>query len=138
MKLEKVGIFPYSPEEGTQSAEARPRIRKNTMMKRYRKAMLLQQEISRENNRRLQGRVLPVMVDAVFKAGSLLGVIDDPEVRKWLPEVVGTGRTGMDAPEIDGQVYITGKVPSKGDIIEAEIIDSSAYDLLAKIRECSN
>ncbi|MCD6309848.1 MAG: MiaB/RimO family radical SAM methylthiotransferase, partial [Candidatus Eremiobacteraeota bacterium] len=136
VRLERVGIFPFSPEKGTESYELRPKVHKNTKMKRYNDAMRLLQEISREKNKKLIGQVMPVIVDDVFPKGNFPPGGKEPD--HWLSGVTAVGRTFMDAPEIDGRVYLEGDVPPPGSIIKAVIRDASIYDFFARIGECDS
>ena len=84
----------------------------------YLKAMLLQQRISRENNRKFLGRTLQVLIDGPFPK--------DP--KKW------TGRSYQDAPEIDGTVRVTSKkLLLPGEFYPVTITDFHEYDLVGQV-----
>ena len=80
--------------------------------------MRLQQEIVREVNRRFIGREFRVLMETQ----------DDKDPGRW------TGRSYMDAPEIDGSVLVrTGKVLTVGKFYTVKITDIQDYDLVGEI-----
>lgn len=111
-RFERLGVFPFSPEEGTPAFHFRPRIPKPIVKKRYRLLMETQKEISETYHRTLEGKVIPVLVDGFDKAQGLY-----------------FGRTQGDAPEIDPTVWIRGEV-QVGRIVPILIQGTSAYDLV--------
>ena len=83
---------------------------------RFNDVMLLQQDISKEVNRKFLGKRLEVLIDS--KEGT-----------SYL------GRTQYDAPEVDGQVYInSNKVLRPGDFVKAVITDTMEYDLVGEVK----
>ena len=78
--------------------------------------MRLQGGISLANNRRLIGETLTVLIEA-------------PSSDR---EGFAVGRTYRDAPEIDGQMYVVGESLSTGTMVEVEVTDAEAYDLIGK------
>ena len=118
IKFERVGIFRYSFEEGTHSASLPRQVPEKIKRERFDKAMLLQQRISRENNRKFLGRTLQVLIDGPFPK--------DP--KKW------TGRSYQDAPEIDGTVRVTSKkLLLPGEFYPVTITDFHEYDLVGQV-----
>jgi len=83
--------------------------------------MALQQEISQAKNEAWVGQVTDVIVDGISEEH----------------ELVFEGRHYGQAPEIDGVVYLSfdygGDMPTPGDIVEVEIQDSAAYDLMGVV-----
>ncbi|HYO49956.1 MAG TPA: 30S ribosomal protein S12 methylthiotransferase RimO, partial [Chloroflexia bacterium] len=61
MRFDNVGMFTYSPEKGTPAADMPGQVPEKVKMKRYREAMLRQQKISAQKNRRLLGQTLDVL-----------------------------------------------------------------------------
>lgn len=115
IKFERLGVFMYSAEENTPAAGFENQINEDTMKRRYDELMELQQSI--------------VFAKSKDKIGSITDIIIEGE----LPEDnVYIARTEMDAPGIDGNVFIplTGEYMS-GDIVKVEITDAVDYDLLA-------
>jgi ribosomal protein S12 methylthiotransferase len=113
-RFDKLGVFPFSPEEGTAAFAMRPRPRSSTAQRRCEEVMTLQREISREINAARIGSTLPVIVD---QAGAGLDQ--------------GEGRTQWDAPEIDGRVFFPGDGLKVGTIVPMKISAASDYDLSA-------
>ncbi len=108
-EFDRVGAFPYSPEEGTKAAALPGRVHPATVRMRLRRLMEKQQSISLEHNRAFIGRCMDVLVE-----GS--------------GQDISIGRSYRDAPEIDGLVLIEGKVPT-GQIVPVRITDAMIYDL---------
>ncbi|MEA3408502.1 MAG: 30S ribosomal protein S12 methylthiotransferase RimO [Chloroflexota bacterium] len=109
LAFDHVGIFAFSPEEGTPAAELPNRVPRQVMAERYERAMLLQQEISVARNQEQVGRSLPILIDG---AGDGISI----------------GRSYRHAPEIDGLVLLSGEFPT-GDFVEAKIVQAREYDL---------
>ncbi|OGX28965.1 MAG: ribosomal protein S12 methylthiotransferase RimO [Omnitrophica WOR_2 bacterium RIFCSPLOWO2_12_FULL_51_24] len=110
----RLGAFVYSEEEGTPAAKAKKQIPEKEKLARWNEIMKVQQRISSENNGRFIGSEFEILVDE--KEGSEKGVY--------------LGRTYMDAPEIDGLVYIKGPGIRAGDFVTARITDTLEYDLV--------
>lgn len=113
-RFSRLGAFVYSEEEGTPAADAKGKVPEKEKLARWNEVMKIQQRISEEDNRRFIGREFEVLIDE--KAG--------PEKGVYL------GRTYMDAPEIDGLVYIKGSGIKAGDLVNARITDTLEYDLV--------
>lgn len=123
--FERLGIFIYSPEVGSSAAGLSEQISEQVKRDRLHAGMALQQEISRENNRRLIGRTLDVLVEEY-----------DGDRGCW------KGRSYMDAPDVDGEVYLgVGKHGRSavglqaGDFIKTRVVKTDEYDLVAEIGE---
>ena len=108
--FDKVGIFIYSPEEGTRAATLPDQIADEVKEERYERAMELQQRISLQVNQSQVGRQMDVLMEG-FGDG------------------ISAGRTYRDAPEIDGLVLVEGGYPV-GDIVEVCITGAMEYDLI--------
>lgn len=116
-RLDKVGVFVYSPEEGTAAYEMDEQIDEGTAQERYHELMSIQSLISQEINESLEGKEFEVLVEG-----------RDMEVS----EVVA-GRSYREAPEVDGQIYIENDLRSKaGDIIRVKVLAGFVYDLAAE------
>ena len=115
MKFERLGVFPYSKEEGTEAAEMKPQVRSDVKQRRAETIMRRQVDISLECNRKKIGRVLEVLVEEIDEDGSYIG------------------RTRYDAPEIDNSVIFTSdKGINVGEIVNVEITDAFDYDLVGR------
>jgi len=117
--FERLGVFRYSQEEGTAAARLDSQVPERTKQARYRRLMKAQSRISFRKNRALVGRVEPVLVE---------GYSDETDL------LLG-GRAICQAPDVDGQVYITAGQANVGDIVSLRITDSSEYDLIGEIVE---
>lgn len=114
-KLERVGVFTYSKEEGTPAAKMKPQILKKVKEAWRKELMLTQQGIVFEANAALTGKRFKVIVE---------GRLEE--------ENVYVGRTYRDAPDIDGYCFIKSERDLVlGDIIKVKIEKASGYDLIA-------
>ncbi|MBQ7583707.1 MAG: 30S ribosomal protein S12 methylthiotransferase RimO [Lachnospiraceae bacterium] len=114
MRFDRLGDFPYSREEDTVAAAMEGQIHHAVKKRRHREIMEAQQEIAFERAEGLYGRELSVMIE-----GSM------PEER------VIIGRTYMDAPEVDGYVFVKPYDPGlmSGDTVRVMIDGADGYDL---------
>ena len=117
--FERLGVFQYSREEGTSAAKLVGQIPARTKLSRYKKLMKAQSRVALQKNLALKGRIEPVLVEGYSEETELL-------LR---------GRSVRQAPDVDGQVYITSGQADVGDIVNLEITDSSEYDLIGEICE---
>jgi ribosomal protein S12 methylthiotransferase len=118
-RLDWVGVFEYSPEEGTPAAGLAGRVPHRVTRERYHRLMQAQQEITRTQGARFVGRDLEVLVERVDGARAV-------------------GRHAGQAPEIDGEVRLDlmgvpdrGR-PAPGDFVSARITAAEGYDLEAR------
>lgn len=114
-RLDRVGVFTYSREEGTPSYDLPAQVPYREALHRRREVMRLQQDISRQKHQRLVGQTRWALVDE--------DATDDHPA---------TGRLASQAPEIDGVVLIDGPVLS-GDLVQVEITGADAYDFTARV-----
>lgn len=115
MRFERLGVFPYSKEEGTLAATMKGQVRQQTKEKRRDAIMALQCSISLEHNQAKIGQVMEVLVEGQDEDGSYIG------------------RTKYDAPDVDNGVLFTSKRELEpGDFVEVEIIDAFDYDLVGR------
>lgn len=116
-RFERMGVFTYSYEESTPSAKLPDHVPEDVMNQRRDELMAVQQKIMFEYNSSLIGKQLDVIIDAP--------VADQPGV--WL------GRTGGDAPDVDGCVFVTqtDSPLAMGNIVECEVVQTAGYDLVA-------
>jgi len=112
-RFEHVGVFTYSPEEGTAAYALGDPVPARTKNARKRRVMELQQKICRARNRALEGQVLEVLVEGPHPDS----------------ELVYQGRHWGQAPEVDGQVLIVGGLPVPQTIQRVRITKGHAYDL---------
>ncbi len=118
-RFDRLGVFCYSKEDGTPAAEMPDQVSERVKKERYRKLMKVQARLSFRRNRAHVGQVEQVIVEGYSEETELLL----------------KGRTSHQAPDIDGQVYITSGQANVGDIVACRITDSSDYDLIAEMVE---
>lgn len=112
MRFDRLGVFTYSPEEGTPAEQLGDPIPEAVKESRLETIMELQQSISLERNMRLVGEELDVLVEG---AGDGISI----------------GRSYRDAPEIDGMVMLAEELPP-GEMVRARITEALAYDLMGE------
>lgn len=115
-KFDRLGAFIYSREEGTPAAGFSGQVSEDVKKERFDAVMRLQQEISLENNKKFLGRNLKVLIDE-----------SDPTDKGQF-----VGRSQMDAPEVDGVIYVKGEGLSVGDFKDVEITGTMEYDLIGE------
>jgi len=118
-QFDRLGVFCYSREEGTPAADMPEQVSERIKRERYRKLMRTQARLSFKRNRALIGKCEQVIIEGFSEETELLL----------------KGRSSRQAPDIDGQVYITSGTANIGDIVTLKITDSSDYDLIGEIVE---
>jgi len=115
-KFEKLGVFPYSHEEGTYAAKRfSDDVPEEVKQARADEIMEIQQQVSAELNREKIGQVLNVIIDRKE---------DDFYI----------GRTEFDSPEVDGEVLVTSETElEKGEFVQVKITGAEDYDLYGTI-----
>lgn len=117
-RMERVGAFPFSPEEGTKAA-AMEHVDADTAMARAQKVEMIQSEIMDEYNVSVMGKTMEVLVDGY-----------DEEFEQFY------GRTFADSPEIDGRVWIAAQEPlHEGDFVQVTMDGTQDGDLTGYISE---
>lgn len=116
-QFDHLGVFCYSREEGTTAAEMPAQVSERIKRERYKKLMRAQTRVSFKRNRRLVNTMEQVIIEGYSEETELLL----------------KGRSSRQAPDIDGQVYITAGTANVGDIVTLRITDSSDYDLIGEI-----
>ena len=121
-ELDHVGVFNFSREEGTTAALLPKRVSKKDTDARRRELLRIQREVSKAKLAALHGRTLKVLVE---------GASDESEY-------LSMGRHEGQAPEIDGQVYLSlppdlAAAPAPGTMVDALVTHSAEYDLAAEL-----
>lgn len=117
MEFDRLGVFPYSQEEGTAAAEMPDQIPEEQKEAWRQEIMELQQEIAFTKAEDMVGQVLTVMIE---------GKIADEEVY--------VARTYRDAPGVDGYLFVhTGATLMTGDLVQVQVTGSNEYDLIGEI-----
>ncbi|MFB1482735.1 30S ribosomal protein S12 methylthiotransferase RimO [Corallococcus sp. RDP092CA] len=118
-RFQRLGVFQYSDEEGTAAFDLPNKIPAKTIERRWREVMAIQKRINREQNKKLVGQKLTVLVEGPSEESEHLLV----------------GRHEGQAPEIDGQVYINDGLAYPGEFVTVEVTEAHDYDLIARVVE---
>ncbi|MBQ4232937.1 MAG: 30S ribosomal protein S12 methylthiotransferase RimO [Lachnospiraceae bacterium] len=117
MEFDRLGVFSYSPEEGTKAFDMPDQIDDSVKESRRDELMELQQAISYERDEKLVGKTFKVLVE---------GYLYDDDIY--------TGRTYMDTADIDGKVFFTSEEELiSGTFVNVKITDFKEYDLIGEI-----
>ncbi len=117
MEFDRLGVFSYSPEEGTKAFDMPDQIDDSVKESRRDAPMELQQAISYERDEKLVGKTFKVLVEGYLYE-------DD----------IYTGRTYMDTADIDGKVFFTSEEELiSGTFVNVKITDFKEYDLIGEI-----
>jgi len=116
-RFDRLGVFCYSREEGTPAAEMPDQVSERVKRERHKKLMRTQARVSFKHNRSLVDTEEDVLVEGYSEETELLL----------------KGRSSRQAPDVDGQVYITAGNANVGEIVRLKITDSSDYDLIGEI-----
>ena len=117
-RLERVGAFVFSPEEGTPAAQME-HVDEDTARQRAQTLEMIQSEIMDDYNAAMLGKTLEVLVDGY-----------DEEQEQFY------GRTYADSPDIDGRVWIASQDPlHEGDFVMVTIDEIIDGDLAGYVRE---
>jgi ribosomal protein S12 methylthiotransferase len=114
-EFDHVGVFTFSPEEGTPAYKLPNQVPQEVMDERRYQLMELQQPISQKKNQQEVGKVVDVLIEQ-----------ENPESGELI------GRSGRFSPEVDGQVYVKGKA-KLGTIIPVAIHHADTYDLYGQV-----
>jgi len=114
--FERLGVFTYSKEDNTPAAKMKGQITKKVKLKRQKELMKLQQQISKKRGEEKVGRIIRVMIE-----GKL------PE------DDIFIGRSYMDAPNVDGFVFVHSKDSYlSGEFVDVKITQAKEYDLVGE------
>lgn len=119
MEFDRLGVFTYSPEEGTPASEMDGQIEEDIKQFRQQEMMELQQEIAFEAAENMTGRELEVMIE---------GKLTDDDVY--------VARTYKDAPSVDGYLFVhTDWSLMSGDFVKVRVTGANEYDLIGEVIE---
>ena len=117
MEFDRLGVFPYSAEEGTKAAEMDGQITEEVKESRRDEIMALQQEISADKAASRIDDEMSVLIEGYLYE-------DD----------IYLGRTYMDAPKVDGNVFVRAEEELiSGDIVPVRITGANEYDLMGDV-----
>ncbi len=118
-EFDRLGVFTYSPEEGTPAAGFDNQVEEQKAEAWRDDIMALQQEISYEKNQELIGKTFTVLIE---------GYVAEDDVY--------VGRTYRDAPEVDGMVFVAAPYElMSGTFVQVRITGANEYDLTGEITE---
>lgn len=116
-EFERLGVFTYSPEEDTKAATMENQIDEEIKLSRRDEIMLIQQQISANNNKKLINDIMDVLIEGYI-----------PEDNVYI------GRTYRDAPNVDGMIFVEAPYDLiAGQIVKVNITDGNEYDLIGVI-----
>ena len=119
MEFDRLGVFTYSPEEGTPAETMEGQVPEELKEERRDEIMELQQEISLEKGNDRIGQELLVMIE-----GKVSG------------ESAYIGRTYGDAPKVDGYMFVqTGELLVTGDFAKVKVTGALEYDLIGELAD---
>ena len=141
-RFERLGVFTYSQEDGTRAAQMAQQVPEKVRHQRRDRAMAVQHEVARAISASQVGRTLRVLVESRASSKELTrarvfswehGQIRESPARNPKPGTrnVLVARGEADAPDIDGRVYIRGKLPL-GEFATVQIVGHTDYDLIAE------
>ncbi|MET3288579.1 UNVERIFIED_CONTAM: ribosomal protein S12 methylthiotransferase [Brevibacillus sp. OAP136] len=116
IRFDRLGVFTYSKEDDTPASRLPDQIDEETMEKRSNIIMEMQREIASERNGRFVGRELDVLIERYDGRNDVF-----------------VGRSQYDAPEIDGEVFVSGYKGELGKIVKVRITHSYEYDLAGEV-----
>ena len=119
MEFDRLGVFTYSPEEGTPAAEMQDQVDEEVKKERQAELMELQQEVAFDKAEEMKGREVLVMIEG-----------------KVADENAYVGRTYRDAPNVDGLIFInTEEELVSGDFVRVKVTGALDYDLIGGLVE---
>ncbi|MCC8138797.1 MAG: 30S ribosomal protein S12 methylthiotransferase RimO [Lachnospiraceae bacterium] len=119
MEFDRLGVFPYSAEEGTPAAQMPDQVPEELKEKRRDEIMELQQEIAFGKTEALVGGCLWCMVEG-----------------KVADEDAYVARTWRDAPDVDGYLFVqTARELMTGDFVRVRVTGADEYDLIGEIED---
>ena len=117
MEFDRLGVFTYSPEEGTPAAQMEDQIPEEVKEDRQAELMELQQEIAFDLAEDMIGREVLVMIEG-----------------KVADENAYVGRTYKDAPNVDGLIFVnTDEELMSGDFARVKVTGAAEYDLIGEL-----
>jgi ribosomal protein S12 methylthiotransferase len=140
-KFERLGVFTYSKEDGTRAGGMAGQLPDRVKQKRRERAMAEQHKVARAVSESFVSRTLRVLIEKEASAKEL----QSAKVSSWEHGLIResdtpaaslkgrylVARGEADAPDIDGRVYIRGKLPVGG-FARVRVIGHTDYDLIAE------
>jgi ribosomal protein S12 methylthiotransferase len=139
-RFERLGVFMYSQEEGTRAARMENQVPDKVKRQRRNVAMAAQHQVAVSVSESFVGRTIKVLIEkpatsqeiktariSSWEHGLLRGA--DAHLRELRGRYL-VARGEADAPDIDGRVYVRGKLPI-GEFANVKVIGHTDYDLIA-------
>ena len=116
-KFDRLGAFSYSKEEGTSASKMPDQVHPSTKRSRYNKIMSMQKQIATENQEKMIGKELEVLIET-----------------KTFDNKYYVGRSRREVPEIDGIIYVEMVDKAlEGKFVKVKITEATEYDLIGKV-----
>lgn len=116
LKFDRLGVFTYSPEEGTPAAKMTGAVSERTKERRLEVLMEEQYGIVACKNEQMVGKEIEVLCEGYDRIAECC-----------------FGRSAADAPEVDGKVFFTGGRPAEGSYVTVRIESAVDYDLFGEL-----
>jgi ribosomal protein S12 methylthiotransferase len=140
-RFERLGVFTYSKEDGTRAAGMAGHVPEAVKQRRRDRAMATQHRLAREISQAYVGRTLRALVEHPATAKEL----QSAKVHSWEHGLIRESQPGAaalrgrflvargeaDAPDIDGRIYVRGRL-APAEFASVRIIGHTDYDLVAE------
>jgi ribosomal protein S12 methylthiotransferase len=140
-RFERLGVFTYSKEEGTRAGKMEHQVADQLKQRRRERAMAEQHQVARAISQSFVGREIKVLVEGEANARDL----EKANVSSWEHGLIRENDAGLaqlkgkylvargeaDAPDIDGRIYVRGRLP-RGEFGRVRIVGHTDYDLIAE------
>jgi ribosomal protein S12 methylthiotransferase len=140
-RFERLGVFTYSKEEGTRASRMESQVPDKLKQQRRNAAMAAQHEVAVSISEAFVSRSINVLVEKQATAKEIKGA----RISSWehgllrgsdahMDNLRGKyliARGEADAPDIDGRVYVRGKLPL-GEFARVKVVGHTDYDLIAE------
>jgi tRNA A37 methylthiotransferase MiaB len=113
-RLDAIGVFGYSDEEGTEAATLDGKLDQDEVAARLAEVSALAEELTAQRAEERIGSFVDVLIEEVCADGE------------------AEGRAAHQAPEVDGIVTVVGGKPLVGEILRARVTGSAGVDLIAE------
>jgi len=119
IQFDRMGVFTYSPEEGTPAFDMPDRVPDRVKEERRDRLMSMQQDISLVKNSARVGSIVRALIEGK----------EDAQTEVYI------GRTEADAPEVDGSIFVSGGGLAPGDMVRARVTHAYEFDLIGELVE---
>ena len=123
--FDMMGVFPFSPEPGTAMGRLENQIPDHVKQARVEELMLAQQEVAFKKSESMIGKTLDVLIDS--------GVVASDFGELSRAATTYSARSQSQAPDIDSVVFVHGENLHPGQLVQVNVTDYQAYDLIAEL-----